>query len=200
MTAATIDIHERLDDAGYTVARHILSEIDAAPGHRLGAGEAGEMVGNLSGQVVGQWLRAMKERGWVTPHAYGQVKEIKGRIRPGVRTVWAITDAGATELEEYRVDGLIAQLVNVDSNEDLARQRYGNERVDRWFRECMDTDPDAARENPPPTPPSWVNPAVPLCDGCGRTLEIHKGHWTCCERACPEYGASQGCADGEATG
>ena len=217
-TLEGVPIHEKQDN-GYTVARHILSELDSAKGHALFAHEVGTLVGDIDdGRKVGPALRDMHTRGWIEPQ----------KVSPGsTRVRWAITDAGAAELEEYRVDRETSILVS-NGREHEARQRYGDERVDRWWRECMNTDPDAAREErvgwchvcgrdirstddhapgceagdrgpehpeiapTPPTPATWVATDTPTCEGCGRDLEPHKGHWTCTRRECPSYGDSQG--------
>lgn len=56
--------------------------------------------------------------------------------------VVAATDS--KRAHEWDADRVIEALDAI-GREDAARDLYGDERVDQWFRDCADTDPDVAR-------------------------------------------------------
>lgn len=82
----------RIDDGDgtYTVARHMLDEIETAGPRGISAADLGEIVGDLSGAQAGAWLRELRARGWV--------ESDPDRPEPGDRTRWFTTAAGREEI------------------------------------------------------------------------------------------------------
>jgi len=79
------------DGDGYTIARHILGELDVEP---MGAAELGRLVGDLEdGRQMGAWLRYLRVLGWVDSMPVSPAS---------TRVVWSVTDAGRAYLLEAR--------------------------------------------------------------------------------------------------
>lgn len=85
-----VDIHEVDSGTDYSVARHMLAELAAHP-EGLSADELGSLLGGLpNGHVVGQWLRDLRCRGWVSAQP---VSPASTRVR------WRITELGRSEVQ-----------------------------------------------------------------------------------------------------